>query len=245
MTPPKAPRDGGDTHQSPTAHGDHSIAAGTIRNVFIRWVLHPSARWLPLLLACAALVIAGTTWPDGPARQYVLWGVLAALSLATAAARVLIRRPRGARVVAALSLVSVLATVGGWLAFRSVVLHGEIDVTGKVTSQGAQPLDAAAHRTLTLDLDASALKEPRNALRLTLAIADHDPAGPTCLPDSSATVSLMTSGVAAQQQTVRPGGTADFSLGAQASTVRIDVTLSTARGCRMDIHTTEATLHDR
>ncbi|MER6307704.1 hypothetical protein [Streptomyces sp. NPDC001657] len=88
--------------------------------MFIKWVMHPSARWLPLLLACAGLVIAGSQQPERPAGQYVLWFVLCGLSLVTAAARVLIRRPRDARVVAALSLVSVLATVAGWLVFPNV-----------------------------------------------------------------------------------------------------------------------------
>ncbi|MFG2289939.1 hypothetical protein ACGFOU_28185 [Streptomyces sp. NPDC048595] len=236
--------DPGDVHNNPTAHGDHSIAANDIRNVIIKWVLHPSARWLPLLLACAALVIAGTNWPDGPARQYTLWGTLAALSLGTAAARVLGRRPRDARVVGVLSLVSVLATVGGWLAFRHVSTHGEIDVTGQVRTEGGQPLDGTGHRTLALRLDASALAEPRDAVRLTLAIADHEPAGPTCLPDTSATLSLLTSGAAAQSKEIRPGGTAEFSLGAGVRSVRIDVRLHTARGCRMDVHTTGAVLYD-
>lgn len=233
-----------DVYNTPTAHGDHSIAANDIRNVIIKWVMHPSARWLPLLLACAAVVIVGTNWPDGPARQYTLWGALVALSLGTATARVLARRPRDARVVGTLSLVSVLATVGGWLAFQNVLTHGEIDVTGQVRTEGEQPLDDAAHRTLTLRLDAPALAEPRDALRLTLAIADHEPAGPTCLPDTSATLSLLTSGAAAQPQEVRPGGTADFTLGAGVRSVRIEVRLHTARGCRMDVHTTGAVLHD-
>ncbi|MFH9246885.1 hypothetical protein ACH4LK_15820 [Streptomyces lydicus] len=236
---------GGDVYNSPTAHGDHSIAANDIRNVIIRWVMHPSARWLPLLLACAAVVAAGARWPDGPARQYVLWGVLTGLSLLAAAARVLDRRPRDALVIGVLSLVSVLATVGGWLTFQQVVAHGEIDVTGQVRTEGRQPLDDEANRTLTLRLDAAALAEPRDALRLTLAIADHDPAGPTCLPDTRATLSLLTSGAAAQPTDVRPGGTADFSLGARAGAVRIGVRLHTARGCRMDVRATGAVLHDK
>ncbi|MFI0709532.1 hypothetical protein ACH4SK_02530 [Streptomyces inhibens] len=235
---------GGDIHNSPTTHGAYSIAANDIKNVIIKWVMHPSARWLPLLLACAVVVIAWSGWPDGPARQYGLWGTLAGLSLVTAAARVLNRRPRDARVVGMLSLVSVLATVGGWLAFQSVRTHGEIDVTGQVRTQGTQPLDDAAHHSLTLLLDAPALEKPRNALRLTLAIADHNPAAPTCLPDTTATVSLLTSGAAAQPTTIRPGGTVDFTLGARVSAVRIDVRLHTARGCRMDVQTTGAVLHD-
>ncbi|MEU9119339.1 hypothetical protein AB0C96_05670 [Streptomyces sp. NPDC048506] len=241
----RRPGQRGDVYNSPTAHGDHSIAANDIKNVIIKWVLHPSARWLPLLLACAALVIAGTRWPDGPARQYVLWGTLAGLSLVTAAARVLNRRPRDARVVGILSLVSVLATVGGWLAFGNVLTHGEVEVTGRVRTEGTQPLDDGTHPTLTLRLDVSAPEEQRNALRLTLGIADHDPAGPTCLPDTHATLSLLTSGAAAQSTDVRPGGTADFSLGAGAGTVRIGVRLHTARGCRMTVQVAGAVLHDR
>ncbi|AIA05272.1 hypothetical protein ACFU90_24190 [Streptomyces noursei] len=247
MTPPRpSPPDPGHLHNEATAHGNHAIAAGNIRNVFIRWALqHPSARWLPLLLACAALIIAGTTWPDGPASQYALWGALITVSLATAAGRVLVQRPADARIVAALSLVSVLTTVGGYLAFRNVVTHGEVDVTGKVTTRGGQPLDATTHRSITLSLDAPALRESRNALRLTLAVDDHDPAGPTCVPDSYVTASLLTSGVPTQAQRVNPGGTADFSLGAQASTVQIDVTLTTGRGCRMAVRPTRATLYDQ
>ncbi|WP_274913937.1 hypothetical protein [Streptomyces sp. WZ-12] len=242
--PPRPPQ--GPTHNNATSHGDHSIAAGNIRNVVIRWALqHPSARWLPLLLACAALLLAGTTWPDGPATQYALWAVLVALSLATAAARVLVQRPRDARIVAALSLVSVLASVGGWLAFRNVATHGELDVTGKITLQGRQPLDDTAHRTVTLRLEPSSLKGSRNALRVTLAIEDQDPAGPTCVPDSSATASLISSGVPSQQQSVNPDGTADFDLGAQADAVRIEVTLTTGPGCRMNVRPTRVTLHDR
>ncbi|MGX7757589.1 hypothetical protein ACWQ06_02845 [Streptomyces angustmyceticus] len=235
---------GGNVHNSPTAHGDHSIAANDIKNVIVKWVMHPSARWLPLLLACTAVVIAGSTQPGGPAGQYALWGTLSGLALLTAAARVLNRRPRDARVVGALSLVSVLATVGGWLAFQHVVAHGEVDVTGAVRIQGTQPLDRETNRSLTLLLDAPALKEARDALRLTLAIEDHDPAGPTCLPDS-ATVSMLTSGVAAQSQRIGSSGTVDFALGAGVSTVRIDVTVHTDHGCRMDISTKEAVLHDR
>ncbi|MFI9047956.1 hypothetical protein [Streptomyces sp. NPDC053427] len=235
----------GAVHNSSTAGGDHSIAANVIKNVIIKWVMHPSARWVPLLVACTGLVIAGSTWPDGPASQYTLWGTLAGLSVATAAARVLNRKPLGARVVGALSLVSLLATVGAWLAFQSVLTHGEIDVTGQVRTRGTQPLDDAAHRTVSFLLDASALREPRNALRLTVAIDDHDPAGPTCLPDTGATVSLLTSGVAAQTMDLRPGGTADFTLGARVRSVRIDLRLRTARGCRMDVRATGAVLHDR
>ncbi|GAU69409.1 hypothetical protein SSP35_12_00570 [Streptomyces sp. NBRC 110611] len=238
------PGERGDIYNIPRADGDHSIAANAIRNVIIRWVMHPSARWLPLLLACAALVIAGTQWPDGPAHQYVLWGTLAGLSLISAAARVLNRKPRDARVVGVLSLVSVLTTVGGWLAFQNVLTHGEVDVTGRVRMEGTQPLDDVAHRTLTLRLDASALAEQRNALRLTLGITDHDPAGPTCLPDTRATLFLLASGAAAQVTDVPPGGTAEFTLGEGAGTVRIGVRLHTARGCRMDVHVTGAVLHD-
>ncbi|KPC66257.1 hypothetical protein [Streptomyces chattanoogensis] len=243
MTGPGGTRDGA-VHNSSTAHGDHPIAANHIKNVIIRWVMHPNARWVPLLVACTGLVIAGSTWPDGPASQYTLWGALAVLSVGTAAARMLNRSPRGARVVGVLSLVSVLAAVGAWLAFQNVRTHGEIDVTGQVHTEGSQPLDDSAHRTLTLRLDADALKEPRNSLRLTLAIDDHDPAGPTCLPDTSATVSLLTSDVAAQTESLRPGGTADFALGARAGSVRIDLRLHTARGCRMDVRATRAVLHD-
>ncbi|MEU9112249.1 hypothetical protein AB0D04_10735 [Streptomyces sp. NPDC048483] len=244
MTRPGDTQDGA-VHKHSLAQGDHSIAANDIKNVIIKWVMHPSARWVPLLAACTGLVISGSTWPDGPASQYTLWGVLAALSVGTAAARVLNRRPRGATVVGALSLVSVLATVGAWLAFQSVRTHGEIDVTGQVRTEGSQPLDADAHRTLALLLDADALKEPRNALRLTLAVDDHDPSGPTCLPDTRATVSLLTSGVAAQTKSLRPGGTVDFTLGAGTGSVRIDLRLRTARGCRMDVRATGAVLHDR
>ncbi|KIZ13636.1 hypothetical protein [Streptomyces natalensis] len=231
--------------------GSHFVAANAIRNVIIKWVMHPSARWAPLLAACTGLVIAGSTWPDGPASQYALWGTLAGLSVASAAARVLHGKPqqgtadsRHVRVVGILSLFSVLATVGAWLAFQHVVTHGEVDVTGQVHTRGVQPLDDTGHRTLSLLLDAPALREPRNALRLTLAIDDHDPAGPTCLPDTSATVSLLTSGVAAQTRTVRPGDTVDFTLGARARSVRIDLLLHTAHGCRMDVRATGAVLHD-
>ncbi|GAB7033869.1 hypothetical protein AB0G35_26630 [Streptomyces sp. NPDC021749] len=235
----------GDVHHSATSHGAHSIAANDIKNVFIKWVMHPSARWLPLLLACAAVVVAGTDWPDGPARQYTLWGLLTGLSVLTAAARVLDRSPRDARLAGVLSLVSVLATVGGWLAFQSVRTHGEIDVTGQVRAEGSQPLDDAAHRTLTLRLDARALAEPRNALRLTLDITDHDPAGPTCLPDTRATLSLLTAGVGERTADIRPGGTVDLALGARTTTVTIGVRLHTGRGCRMDVRTVGAVLHDR
>ncbi|MFE3769943.1 hypothetical protein [Streptomyces sp. NPDC059122] len=111
----------GEIHHSPTARGDHAISAGSTRNVFIRWVgRSPRARWLPLLASCAGLVIAGSQQPEGLARQCVLWYVLCGLSLVTAVARVLIRWPRDTRVVVALSLVSVLATVAGWLVFQSV-----------------------------------------------------------------------------------------------------------------------------
>ncbi|MGG2465825.1 hypothetical protein ACO0M4_39710 [Streptomyces sp. RGM 3693] len=244
MTPRTPPRpDPEHIHNDATATGDHSIAAGNIRNVFIRWALqHPSARWLPLLLACAALIIAGTTWPDGPASQYALWGVLAAVSLGTATGRVLIQRPAVTRVVAALSLVSVLATVGGYLAFRNVVTHGEIDVTGRITPPVQRALSNGSHVTLSLDI--ATPEESRNALRLTLAINDHDTASPTCRPDSSADLTLLGSGRTAQPTTVRHGGTADFLLGGQVRTVRIDVQLRTAQGCLLDIRTTQATLYD-
>ncbi|MCK7627760.1 hypothetical protein MUU72_32490 [Streptomyces sp. RS10V-4] len=239
MSTPEPPRD---IHNSPTTHGDHSIAAGTIRNVVIRWALqHPSASWLPLLLACAAVVLAGTAWPDGPAAQYALWGTLTAVSLGTATARVLVRRPDDARRAAVLSLASVLATVGGWLAFRDVATHGEIDATGTVTPQVRRSLADGAHVTLTLHTTAP--EDTRNALRLTLAIDDSDPAAPTCRPDSSAQVSLLSSGLVDQHE-VRPGDTAAFSLGGQVSTVRIDIRLVTARGCLMDLRATRATLYD-
>ncbi|MER6307705.1 hypothetical protein [Streptomyces sp. NPDC001657] len=61
-------------------------------------------------------------------------------------------------------------------------------------------LDDGSNDSLTLCLDAPALRKPRDALRLTLAIADHDPASLICLADTSASVSLLASGVAAQQQ---------------------------------------------
>ncbi|WP_438486474.1 hypothetical protein [Streptomyces sp. S186] len=227
-------------HNDATAHGDHSIAAGTIRNVFIRWALHPSARWLPLLLACAALVVAGTTWPDGPASQYVLWGTLVAVSVGAATARVLVQRPRGARIVAALSLASLLATVGGWLAFRDVVAHGEIDATGKITT-AARDLPDGARFTLTL---AVAPGEARDALRLTLAIDDHDPAAPACRPVTAVALTAPPPGHAATPDSVHDGGTFDIPLDPQARTVRIGLTLHTDRGCRMDVRTTGATLHD-
>ncbi|MEU6330543.1 hypothetical protein ABZ851_25185 [Streptomyces sp. NPDC047049] len=82
------------------------------------------------------------------------WGTLSGLALFTGAVRVLNRRPRDARVVGTLSLVSVLATVGGWLAFQHVVAHGEIDVTGSVRIQRTQPLDGETNRSLTFLLDA-------------------------------------------------------------------------------------------
>ncbi|MEW1656933.1 hypothetical protein [Streptomyces sp. NPDC093707] len=245
MSPRRPHRPGpGDTQNTTTAQGDYSIAAGSIRNVIVRWAMqHPSARWLPLILACAGLILAGTTWPDGPATQYVLWGILIALALATAAARVLVQRPRDARIVAALSLVSVLATVGGWLAFRSVATHGEIDVTGKVAPLAQRSLTNGARYTLTLDIDAP--KESRNTLRLTLAIDDHDRNGPTCRPDSSAELTLLPSGDMTRPATVRHGGTAEFPLGAQVRTARVSVELTTAPGCRLDIRTTHAALYDK
>ncbi|KUL47324.1 hypothetical protein ADL22_10320 [Streptomyces sp. NRRL F-4489] len=241
MSTPR-PGGGGDIHNSPTTHGDHSIAAGNIRNVVIRWALqHPSASWLPLLLGCATVVLAGTVWPDGPASQYALWGALTAVSLGTGAARVLVRRPGDARLVAVLSLASVLATVGGWLAFRDVATHGEIDVTGKVSPQGRRTLANGEHTTLTLRIPAP--RDARDALRLTLAIDDSDPAAPTCRPETYALVSLPSSG-AADVHKVLPDGTADLALGGQAGTVRIDVGLVTARACLMDLRAVRATLHD-
>ncbi|MFE3650351.1 hypothetical protein [Streptomyces sp. NPDC059122] len=244
MTPRRPPRpDPEHIHHDTTATGDHAIAAGSIRNVIIRWVLqHPSARWLPLLLACAALIVSGSTWPDGPASQYVLWGILAAVSLGTATGRVLVQRPADARIVAALSLVSVLSTVGGYLAFRNVVTHGEIDVTGQITPPVKRALSNGTHFTLSLDV--ATPEESRNALRLTLAINDNDTAGPTCRPGSSADLTLLGSGSTAQPTTVRHGGTADFLLGGQVRTVRIDVELKAGQGCLLDIRTTQATLHD-
>ncbi|WP_369358137.1 hypothetical protein [Streptomyces sp. cg2] len=247
MTPRRPPRpeparlhDTAHIRNDATAHGDHSIAAGTIRNVFIRWALHPSARWLPLLLACAALVVAGTTWPDGPASQYLLWGALVAVSLGTATARVLVQRPRDARIVATLSLASLLATVGGWLAFRDVVTHGEIDAAGKITA-AARDLPDGARFILTL---AVAPGEARDALRLTLAVDDHDPTAPTCRPNSAVALTAPPTGHAATPDSVHDGGSFDIPLDPQARTVRIGLTLHTDSGCRMDIRTTGATLHD-
>ncbi|MFD7105909.1 hypothetical protein ACFVTP_27620 [Streptomyces celluloflavus] len=238
------PAGGGETHNSPTTHGDHSIAANDIKNVIIKWVLHPSARWLPLLLACAALVTAASLRPAGPVGGFAGWGSLAGVALATAVIRVLIRKPRHTSVIAALSLVSVLSTVGGWLAFQDAVAHREIDVTGQLRLEGRQPLDGGPHNALTLRLGEPALKESRDALRLTLALTDHDPAGPTCVQDTSATVALLVSGVEAQETDLRPGGTVDFTLGAQTSSVEIHLALHTAHGCRMDVRTARAVLHD-
>ncbi|MEK2476382.1 MULTISPECIES: hypothetical protein [Streptomyces] len=242
MTPRRPPRPEPEhLHNEATATGDHSIAAGNIRNVVIRWALqHPSARWLPLLLACAALVVTGTAWPDGPASQYVLWGALVAVALGTAAARVLVQRPRDARIVATLSLVSVLATVGAWLAFRDVATHGEIDATGKITSKAPDLVDGAP-LTLTLRVSPG---EARDALRLTLAIDDHDPTAPTCRPVSSVALTSPPYGGAATPAAIHDGGTFDIPVDPQARTVRIDLTLHTDHGCRMDITTTEATLHN-
>ncbi|MFG2227489.1 hypothetical protein [Streptomyces sp. NPDC048644] len=233
-----------DIHNSPTTHGDHSIAANDIKNVIIRWVLHPSARWLPLLLVCAGLVIAQTLHPRGSFGQYVLCAVLAGIALATAAVRVLIRRPPGAGFVGALSLISVLATVGGWLAFQHSASHADIDVTGQVSTEGTQPLDDAGNRSLIFTLGESALEEPRARLRLDLAIDDHDPSGPTCLHRTSATVHLLTGGVAAQEEDLRSSGTVDFALGARTGTVKIQLTLKTGRNCLMDVRAASAVLHD-
>ncbi|MCB5908226.1 hypothetical protein [Streptomyces pinistramenti] len=233
-----------DIHNSPTTHGDHSIAANDIKNVIIRWVMHPSARWLPLLLACAGLVIAQALHPSGPFGQYLLCTVLAGVALVTAAVRVLIRRSSGVGFVGALSLVSVLATVGGWLAFQHGAAHADIDVTGQVVTAGTQPLDDAGNRSLVLTLGESALKEPRERLRLTLAIDDHDPSGPTCLHRTSATVYLVTSGVAAQEEQMHSGSTVDFALGARTGSVRIQLTLKTGRNCQMDVRAASAVLHD-
>lgn len=237
-------QDGGDTYNTPTAHGSHSIAANDIKNVIIKWVMHPSARWLPLLLACAALVLSQAEGTQGPLGQYALWALLAALSLVTAAARVLVRATRGVGVTGALSLVSVLATVGGWLVFQNVRAHGEIDVTGQIRTEGRQPLNATDNRSLVLRLGEDAFREPRNTLRLTLAIKDHDTAGPTCLHHSAAAVSLADAGTAGQEITLGPGRTAELSLGGRTSSVRIQVTLRTVRGCEMDVRAASAVLHD-
>ncbi|WP_399087139.1 hypothetical protein ACGH2B_09940 [Streptomyces sp. BBFR2] len=209
-------------------------------------MMHPSARWLPLLLACAALVIAQATDPHGPAGQYTPSIALAALAVAAAAVRVLIRKTPSVAAVGALSLVSVLATVGGWLSFRYAAAHADIDVTGQVRRVGTLPLAGRAH-TLDFTLGGAALREPRERLRLTLTVSDYDPSAPACAYRTAATAYLMDGGAPAQEVPVRSGRPLDFVLNAGTPSVRIQVMLTEkdpGRHCRTDIRATEAVLHD-
>ncbi|GAA3165027.1 MULTISPECIES: hypothetical protein [Streptomyces] len=232
-------------HNNPVTTGPHSIAANDIKNVIIRWVMHPSARWLPLLLACAALVIAQATDPHGPAGQYALSIALAVLAVAAGAVRVLIRKTPSVAAVGALSLVSVLATVGGWLAFRYAAAHADVEVTGQVQRHGSLPL-TSRDNTVTFTLGPDALREPRDRLRLTLTVSDADPSAPACSYRTSATAYLMDGG-APVQEPVRSGRPLEFALTSGATSVRIQVTLAEkdpGRNCRTDIRAVAAVLHD-
>ncbi|MFD9813824.1 hypothetical protein [Streptomyces sp. NPDC059080] len=232
-------------HNNPVTTGPHSIAANDIRNVIIRWVMHPSARWLPLLLACAALVIAQTTDPHGPAGQYALSITLAVLAVAAGAVRVLIRKTPSVAAVGALSLVSVLATVGGWLSFQYASTHADVDVTGQVQRAGTLPLTGRDH-TVAFTLGPAGLREHRDRLRLTLAVSDYDPSAPACSYRTTATAYLMDGG-APVQAPVRSGRPLDFVLNSGATSVRIQVTLTEkdpGQNCRTDIRAVAAVLHD-
>lgn len=233
-------------HNNPVTTGPHSIAANDIKNVIIRWVMHPSARWLPLLLACAALVIAQTTDPHGPAGQYALSITLAVLAVAAGAVRVLIRKTPSVAAVGALSLVSVLATVGGWLSFQYAAAHADVDVTGQVRRAGTLPLTGRDH-TVTFTLGPAGLREHRDRLRLTLAVSDYDPSAPACSYRTTATAYLMDGGAPAQEARVRSGRPLDFVLNSGTTSVQIQVTLTEqdpGQNCRTDIRATGAVLHD-
>ncbi|MFF9477971.1 hypothetical protein [Streptomyces sp. NPDC014733] len=232
-------------HNNPVTTGPHSIAANDIKNVIIRWVMHPSARWLPLLLACAALVIAQTTEPRGPTEQYTLCITLAVLAVAAGAVRVLIRKTPSVAAVGALSLVSVLATVGGWLSFQYAAAHADIDVTGQVRTTGDLPLTGRNH-TVTFTLGPAELREPRERLRLTLTVSDWDPSAPACSYRTSATA-YLTAGGAPTQASIRSGRPLDFVLNSGATSVRVQVTLAEkdpGRNCRTDVRAVAAVLHD-
>ncbi|MEU3713742.1 hypothetical protein [Streptomyces catenulae] len=233
-------------HNNPVTTGPHSIAANDIKNVIIRWVMHPSARWLPLLLACAALVIAQTTDPRGPVGQYALCLSFAVLAVAAGAVRVLIRRTPSVAAVGALSLVSVLATVGGWLSFQYAAAHADIDVTGQVQVAGGKLPLTGRDNTVTFALGPAELREPRERLRLTLTVSDWDPSAPACTYRTSATAYLMNGGAPAQLP-VRSGHPLDFVLTSGTTSVRIQVTLADkdpGRNCRTDVRAVSAVLHD-
>ncbi|MFF7455364.1 hypothetical protein [Kitasatospora sp. NPDC008115] len=227
-------------------YGDNSWSIGHVYRSTFNFLKKldswPLVAPLPLLLAVGTAGYAALSWPGGPQSQY-LWfyaalgpgfvlSVKCAVTGSVGASR---KWPRTGLLVLASALVLSLLGLAG---LENVRRNGEIPVD--VSVRGTGPLTATGPQTLVLP--AQAPGKARDRLRLALTIADDDPAAPTCVHRTTATLTVLTPGVTPGVQQVPAQSVVEFDLGGQRGEVVVELSLQTRQNCVMRVAKADGTL---
>ncbi|MFB7473635.1 hypothetical protein [Kitasatospora sp. NPDC056184] len=199
---------------------------------------------LPLLVALGIAGYAALSWPGGPQSQYPLfYAALAAgfvLSVRCAVAGSGSAGVARTWSTAGLLLVvtALLASLLGLAGLEEVRRNGEIAV--EISVRATQPLTGSG--TQTLVLPAPAPGKARDRLRLALTLADDDPASPTCVHKTTATLTALTPGVTPGVQRVPAQSVVEFDLGGQRGEVAVEISVQTRQNCVMRVAKADGTL---
>ncbi|WP_380279928.1 hypothetical protein [Kitasatospora purpeofusca] len=218
-------------------HADRSTFT-FLRNVDPRSL----AALLPLLVAVGTAGYAALSWPGGPQNQYVwFYAALAAgFALSVRCAIAGSAGVSGKRSTAGLLLLasSLVLSVLGLAGLENVRRNGEIPV--EISVRGTQALTGSG--TQTLVMPAPATGKARDRLRLALTLTDDDPASPTCVHKTTATLTALTPGVTPGVQRVPAESVVEFDLGGQRGEVTIEISVQTRQNCVLRVARAGGTL---
>ncbi|GAA1402903.1 hypothetical protein GCM10009639_46910 [Kitasatospora putterlickiae] len=227
-----------------THHG--AVHAGEIDRSTFTFLKNVDARsvvaLLPLLVAVGIAGYAALSWPGGPQIQYA--GFYAALGSGfVTSVRCAVMGPAGlTRPTATAGLLLVTVSLGASLlglgGLEDIRRNREIPVGLSV--QAAGPLTGSS--TQTLVMPAPAPGEARDRLRLALTLTDDDPASPTCVHKTVATLTVLTPGVTPGVQRVPAQSEVEFDLGGRRGEVEIEIAVQTREGCALRVAQADGTL---
>ncbi|MFE6867917.1 hypothetical protein ACFVFS_15285 [Kitasatospora sp. NPDC057692] len=197
---------------------------------------------LPLLVALGIAGYAALSWPGGPQNQYPLFyaalaaGFLVSVRCAAAGSTGASRTwSKAGLLLLAVSLGSSLLGLAG---LENVRRNGEITV--EISVRGAGPLTGSGKQTLVMP--APGPGKARDRLRLALTLADDDPASPTCVHKTTATLTALTPGVAPGVQRVPAQSVVEFDLGGQRGEVLVELSVQTRQNCVLRVAKADGTL---
>ncbi|MFE4517407.1 hypothetical protein ACFRMQ_24795 [Kitasatospora sp. NPDC056783] len=247
----------GDHSSNSATYGGQSVATQRVGDhatfIWRSFDLYSAVALLPLLLALGVAGSAVLSWPGGPQGQF-LWFYLAigagfglAVWCAVAGMTTTLRRPgdpaparaapgRPARAWWWLVVSTMVLSLLALTALTDVRRNGEIPVGIAVQDGDRGP------GTWKLVVPPAAPGKARNRLKLELALADADPRLPSCIHQTTATLTVTTSGVTPSARDVPAQSEVEFFLGGQHGGMTIQVAVQTSQGCQVRVAKVSGTL---